>query len=68
MEQIRAVASVRASEESEGIQRENEELKEVLSAVQLDLEAKTEVGSLMHPHGKVAPVEESLTAEDLDCV
>ena len=30
-------------EEFEAVQRENEELKEVLSAVQIDLEAKTEV-------------------------
>ena len=33
----------RMSEEMEAIQRENEELKDVLSAVQIDLESKTEV-------------------------
>lgn len=34
---------VKAAEDVEAIKRENEELKEVLTDVQLDLEAKTEV-------------------------
>ena len=33
----------RRNEATEAVQRENEELKEVLSAVQIDLESKTEV-------------------------
>lgn len=36
-------SQVKVAEEMEAVKRENEELKEVLSAVQLDLEAKTEV-------------------------
>lgn len=35
---------LKEAEEMEAVKRENEELKDVLSAVQLDLEAKTEVG------------------------
>lgn len=34
---------LKEAEEMEAVKRENEELKDVLSAVQLDLEAKTEV-------------------------
>ena len=37
-------SQMKVAEEMEAVKRENEELKEVLSAVQLDLEAKTEVG------------------------
>ena len=43
MEGARHAHSSQAMEEMEAVKRENEELKEVLSAVQLDLEAKTEV-------------------------
>jgi len=43
MEGARHAHSSQAVEEMEAVKRENEELKEVLSAVQLDLEAKTEV-------------------------
>lgn len=35
--------SYQSMEETELLKKENEELKEVLSAVQLDLEARTEV-------------------------
>lgn len=35
--------SSQSVEETDGLKKENEELKEVLSAVQLDLEARTEV-------------------------
>ena len=47
----------RRNEATEAVQRENEELKEVLSAVQIDLESKTEVSihqqycnSIYHHH------------------
>ena len=43
MEVAKHELSSQASEEAESLRRENEELKDVLSAVQLDLEAKTEV-------------------------
>ena len=45
MEGARHAHSSQAVEEMEAVKRENEELKEVLSAVQLDLEAKSEVRS-----------------------
>lgn len=35
--------SIQSSEEILSLQKENEELKEVLSVVQIDLESKTEV-------------------------
>ena len=44
MENIKKKESIQTSEELTALQKENEELKEVLSAVQIDLEAKTEVG------------------------
>ncbi len=50
--QVREMDSARVaqtSEEMERLRRENEELKEVLSAVQLDLEAKSEVSHSAPP-------------------
>lgn len=40
---------VQNSEEMEGLRHESDELKEVLSAVQLDLEDKTEVSHSQQP-------------------
>lgn len=65
MEGARHAHSSQAMEEMEAVKRENEELKEVLSAVQLDLEAKTEVkhnwkggggGGCLYMHNSCHPV------------
>jgi hypothetical protein len=41
-------ASTQHAEDVLTLQKENEQLKEVLSAVQVDLETKTEVGKWLH--------------------
>ena len=43
MKELEVQGRERRNEAMEAVQRENEELKEVLSAVQIDLESKTEV-------------------------
>ena len=55
MEASHAEVPSAVAEEMESVKRENEELKEVLSAVQLDLEAKTVVG--LHWQGALQLVQ-----------
>ena len=54
MEGQKRKESIQTSEEILTLQKENEELKEVLSAVQIDLEAKTEVLLLYYCHPPMA--------------
>ena len=51
MKELEVQGRERRNQAMEAVLRENEELKEVLSAVQIDLESKTEVSYLQcHVH------------------